>query len=125
MNATPDSKTKTTVSRLKQITAQGGVPELPDNPAPYLVDWLFEIGPSSGDGAIGFPDLTAWQDITGVELTPWEARTLRRLSVEYLHQQYQSRDPGCPAPFSAKLQAGRERVSKQFEAMAKSLAARK
>lgn len=98
---------------------------MPDNPAPHLVDWLFEIGPATGEHPIGFADLVAWQDITGVELDPWEARTLRRLSAEYLAQRHASRDPGAPPPYSAGVQARRDLVAKQFATMASALAARK
>ena len=100
---------------------QGRVAEFPSNPAPYLVEWLFEIGPSTGDGILAMSELAAWENITGIELSRWEARTLRRLSGDYLHQRQESREPGCPAPYSASREASRSMVTRQFAAMAKAI----
>ncbi|CAD7335322.1 hypothetical protein FIM10_02160 [Sphingomonadales bacterium 56] len=98
-------------------------PLLPPNPAPYLTEWLFDAGPSSpagmGDAVLGWTDLHAWQSITGIELQPWEARTLRRLSRDYLNQLHEAKKPGCSAPYDeAEQQAqNRDRVADQFKAM--------
>ena len=98
---------------------------LPPNPAPYLIDWLLEIGPTepAGMGAapISFGSMLDWQDIMGVELEPWEAQTLRRLSVDYVNEQYHARDKDRPAPYSAFLsgdvQANRQRVDDKLRAL--------
>lgn len=94
---------------------------LPDNPAPYLTDWLFEIGPTSingmGEGPIGWQDLTAWESLTGIELDAWEAKTLRRLSLAYLGQKIESREPDCPAPYIGLDDSNRERVSRKVGAI--------
>ena len=107
---------------------EGTSPLLPSNPLPYLTDWLFEIGPSvaagMGEGPIGFRDLVAWQEIMGVELQPWEARVLLRLSGEYLGEKHRARKPDCPAPYTGERevqQVARDRVAEQFKAMARAL----
>ena len=43
--------------------------------------------------------MAAWQQISGVELLPWEAKTLRRLSNDYADQAHKSRKADCFAPF--------------------------
>lgn len=108
---------------------KGIKPALPENPAPYLTDWLFEIGPgvSSGNGLveIGWNTLTEWQRIMGVELLPWEARILRQLSREYVGQWYDSRKPDCPAPYAGtkgQIAANRENVAHQVRAMFRAVA---
>lgn len=65
------------------------VPDLPPVDAGgYLVAYLFEVGPvaSSGMGVAPVPyqELVAWQQGVGLSLSPWEFRTLRMLSVEYV-----------------------------------------
>tara|TARA_R110002072_G_scaffold38314_4_gene110916 strand:+ start:18670 stop:19011 length:342 start_codon:yes stop_codon:yes gene_type:complete len=96
-------------------------PLLPSNPANYLTDWLFEIGPTIGEGLVGYQDMAAWQRISGVELMPWEARTLRRLSAEYSAERYRARKANCPPPYSEQPAAVRDRVTEQFAAMMQAL----
>jgi hypothetical protein len=82
----------------------GIVPLLPDNPAEYLTDWLFEIGPGGGmDGPLGWQEMAAWEHLTGIELDPWEARTLRELSAEYLHERQEARKPDRLPPYTDKI----------------------
>jgi hypothetical protein len=73
----------------------------------YLVGYLFEIGPvvpaGMGNGPISFSEIDAWVGITGRDLSPWEARILRELSIVYLNQQALSEKPDCPAPFCGSL----------------------
>ena len=100
LHAIPEKQEGDALTRLEQMKAKGEVPLLPPNPAPYLTDWLFEIGPSSGDGAISFGDLAAWQGIVGVDLKPWEAKLIRRLSGVYLGTLRGTRKPDCPPPYT-------------------------
>lgn len=70
----------------------------------YLIDILFEIGPikpagMGGATAISDLDLQAWQANQSITLTPWEARTIRRLSREYAAMLVDASDANCPAPY--------------------------
>lgn len=94
-------------------------PPSPPNPAPYLTDWLFEIGPMTGGDVIGWLDLTAWQRITGIELTPWEARLIRRLSGEYALECLAARKPDRLMPYSG----ARDEIAARREALAAKVAA--
>lgn len=89
---------------------------LPDNPAPYLTNWLFEIGPVEGDGPISWQAMAAWEGVSGIELDPWEARTIRRLSAEYLSEYHQAKRRDRPAPYGEEQLSG-DRVADQFRAM--------
>ena len=99
---------------------------LPDNPAPYLVEWLMEIGPTvptgAGEGPIGYRDMLAWSQITGIELEPWEARLLRSLSAAFVGERYRARKPGCPSPMDDDPEVVQARVDQQFANMFKSFA---
>lgn len=98
---------------------------LPDNPVPHLVEWLFEIGPteptSMGDAPLSWREIDAWCARTGIDLDPWESRTIRRLSAAFVGERYKARKPDCPAPWSAAAvvdEAAQEaRVTAQFKAM--------
>lgn len=74
-----------------------------------------------GSGPIGWEALAAWSAMTGVELDPWEARTIRRLSKAFVAEQFDARKPSCPAPFDGNeaesVEARRDRVTAQFKAM--------
>lgn len=100
----------------------GDAPLFPRNPAAYLTEWLFEIGPSvagtMGESPLGYRDFAAWQEISGVALMPWEARILRRLSGDYLGQRHRAEEPACPAPYAGEIDdiaANRARVSQQIK----------
>lgn len=69
----------------------------------YLIDYLYEFGPSMpagmGSGPVTFAEMEAWERKAGVELAPWEARLLRRLSGDYLAESHRATKPNCPPPF--------------------------
>ncbi|WP_395391554.1 hypothetical protein WBP07_12880 [Novosphingobium sp. BL-8A] len=99
------------------MRGQGREPVLPFNPAPYLTDWLLEIGPAApgGESAFGFHEMVAWSHLIGVHLSPWEARTLRRLSRAFVNQAAEARDPACMEPrLKADQDSARKRVDEQF-----------
>lgn len=98
-----------------------GIPlDLPENPAPYLVNWLMEVGPVGSGGMgpvpIGWADIQTWQTLTAVDLDPWEARTLVRLSRDFVAEMERAKDPACTAPHSTGL-TNEQAVTDQFRAM--------
>lgn len=97
--------------------------DLPENPAPYITDWLMEIGPlvsgGMGEAPVGWQDMAAWSEMIGVELDPWEARSIRRLSRVFMSQRHDARKPDCPPPFSPtrdQVESRREIVARKVEA---------
>lgn len=86
---------------------------LPHNPMPYLVSWWLEIGPMHNEGPIDWQEMQAWQHATGIELSPWEALMIRRLSIEYLNMKHEARKPDCPPPHieQSTIAARRDRVA--------------
>lgn len=72
---------------------------MPDCAAQHLIEYLFEIGPSKGGEILPHSEIESWQSNTGIDLSAWEARTIRVLSSEYLKQQQTSKAPDCPAPY--------------------------
>jgi len=92
-----------TRSRQKRLAASGIPIALPLNPWPAMVRHLLDIGPiiSTGQGAVevSWRDLAEWQRGAGLQLSPWRARLLRRLSREYLDELHLARSPERAAPW--------------------------
>jgi hypothetical protein len=111
----PDEKTKRaktadpvkTLSRLDQMKRDGVVPAMPFNPAPHILSRLIEIGltESNGMGAtpLSWREINEWQRAMSIELAPWEARLIRRLSVEYLTEGRRAESENCPPPWRAEV----------------------
>lgn len=80
----------------------------PDMPpldgADYIINHLFDVGPvvNTGMGCIALRSehLLAWQQETGIRLSGWEARTLRRLSNEYMGESRRAEKRGCQPPWA-------------------------
>lgn len=71
----------------------------------YLIEYLSEMGPCNESG-MGLTPLThlemrAWQQNSGIDLTPWEVRALRRASVAFRNQTHKARDRNAPPPFDS------------------------
>lgn len=85
----------------------GAAIAMPPNPAPHLVGWLTEMGitESTGMGPVplSWREISEWQRNTGVELKPWEARLIRKLSLAYLSQSHEAESETCPPPWRAEV----------------------
>lgn len=110
------------ISRLAKMQEEGAEPTFPPNSAPYLVEYMMEIGPVEAGGMeaspIGWSTIKDWQQLTGVQLEPWQARLIRRLSISYLDQSRKARAPECPSPWIADLQGQRASVDAKLRARA-------
>lgn len=138
LNAAPEAKAPAKVPkgwkapppvpRIKRMKADGLDIPLPENPLPYITAWLMEAGPVSANGMGSAPldwrEIAAWQDLTGADLTAWEARTLRRLSRDFHDQMHKAKEPTCPPPFTTAARND-DAVTKQFAEMFRRMAANK
>ena len=73
---------------------------MPECDARYLIDYLYEIGPTQGEAPLSHAELQAWQQNIGITLQQWELRLLKRLSLEYLGSWREATDPDCPPPWA-------------------------
>lgn len=94
---------------------------VPPNPAPHIVDWLMDIGPTAPDAApLSWRDIAAWQSITGIELEPWEGRLIRRLSGDFAAMRLKAEKSECPPPWTGSdedIASNRNRVAMKVKAM--------
>jgi hypothetical protein len=95
------------ISRLDEMVANKVTPPLPPNPMPHLTGWLMQLGivEAAGMGAapVSWTEIEAWQRLTGIRLTPWEASLMRSLSACFLAQKPKSELTTDPAPCSIKV----------------------
>ena len=108
LNAVPEKregdKSKTPyVPRGEKMNAAGMDPGMPPLDAPYLLGYFWEVGPTMpggmGEVPLTFHEIQAWQEQIGIDLQPWEARIIRRLSCEYLNQSNKATKLHCEAPW--------------------------
>lgn len=88
----------------------------------YLVEILFEVGPSlptgmGGHRPIGELDLAAWMFNQGVRLSPWESRAIRQISREYAAMLSEAVEPNTPPPWVDPNIMSEERRDKIAKAM--------
>ena len=106
LNTAPrDKKGKPTKTRRERLKADGKSPSSPPIPfAAYLVDYLLDAGTFSTSGMGRTPlshiEIRAWQQNVGLDLSPWEASTLRILSVEYVASAQAAEEPDCKPPLA-------------------------
>lgn len=96
------------LSRRERIERDGGEIEMPPfDDGEYLIGYLYELGPTAaagmGAGPVTFAEMAAWQAARGFELEPWEARLLRRLSVDYLAESHRATERNCPPPWGGSV----------------------
>jgi hypothetical protein len=88
---------------------------LPECSTPFLVERLLEIGPvlagPMGSAAFSWRDLQAWQECTGIQLPPWQARMLVDLSREYAAFIQTAEKQDCPPPWSEPPLTEDKRIS--------------
>jgi hypothetical protein len=103
-------------SRIKALEQIGiDEPEMPACDAHYLIDYLYEVGPTQGDVPLSHAEILAWQQNIGITLQPWELRFIKRLSVEYLGAWQQAAELNCPVPWAAAPYA---KIDARIKAMA-------
>jgi len=67
----------------------------------YLLDYLFELGPTKGEHPLDGSELVAWERLLGIEWQPYESRLLLRMSRAYLAEMHNASKPDAPPPWAA------------------------
>jgi hypothetical protein len=95
------------LSRIDDLKRKKINPPMPPSPAPHIIDRLVEIGLTEaagmGSGPLSWREIAAWQENTSVQLEPWEARLIRRLSSAYLAEGRRAESENCPPPWRAPV----------------------
>lgn len=61
----------------------------------YLIEILFQVGPTKGEMPLCEGDLEPWERRRGIELAPWQADLLVDLSRAYMAESHAARDWGA------------------------------
>ena len=114
--AKPDADTEL-LTRLQRMAIDDLTPDFPPIRTPWVIDWLMEVGPTDpgamGAVPISWGSISQWQQCMGLDLPPWLARLLRRLSVEFVAETVRAREPDCPPPWTATSVLNRDEVSRK------------
>jgi hypothetical protein len=75
-------------TRAEQVEEDGGSIELPEQTAPYLLDYLQRLGVyvygAMGPVPLSAAEIRAWCEGSGIALRPWEFEALRAASRAYV-----------------------------------------
>lgn len=116
LNTVPEKKE---LSRLEQMRNDGVDPPMPECEAIYLAEYLWQAGPTEvggmGPAPLSHEEIAAWQANTGIDLTSWEARMLRALSLVYLNESHEAKKPARPQPWMQVLEIDRELVARKIK----------
>lgn len=79
---------------------------MPDpGPAGYMIEHLMDAGPALHTGMgpvpLSWVEIESWQRGAGIALTPWEAQTMRRMSLAYVSEQHAAQETDAPPPYAA------------------------
>ncbi len=127
-----NTKAQQTPSRLQKSRSElgdvGYMPDMPDvEGLENVIDYFFECGPalfgSSGPLPLSHCEIAAWKENTGRELSPWEAKLLRQMSIEFVDWSAKAKDPSCLSPIAEpELTAeARDNVSQRVSSFFKGL----
>ncbi len=109
---------------------RGEHPLLPPVAHRHLIGWWLEIGPTApggmGDAPLPIAQIRNDMEALGVDLAPWEARAIRRMSREFLSQQHEARKPHCLPPYTASEEQAqvKDKVAEQFKGLISAFNAR-
>ena len=120
INATPNGEGHK--PRIEFFESQNLAAEMPECDADYILTYLFELGISIGDQALTHSEIQNWQLNTGVELNAFEARTLKKLSENYLSESHKAKAEDAETPW---IDAPRYMSVSYFKSMKAKAALRK
>jgi hypothetical protein len=96
LDAVPD---ESKISRRDSFEKDGLEIVFPEVTAYHIIEYLFEIGISIGEHAITFNEIESWQRLSGIELQPFEARFIKKLSEAYLSAAREAADKDAESPW--------------------------
>lgn len=83
----------------------------------YVVDLMFDVvGHNGGLIQLDMQEIEAWSHMSGIDLTAWEASTIRNMSRAYVVQFNRSNDSMESPPYYED--SGKVDVSAKFKALA-------
>jgi len=100
LNAVPNEKKKTRRELFDDEEIDVG--RMPQCDAFFIIEYLFDVGITLGENSLTHSEIRAWVENTGINLLPWQAKFMKRLSVAYLNACHESKETELPAPFNTE-----------------------
>lgn len=120
----PDGTELKLPPRIDAYKDDRGIPRPPMPPvtAMHIFEWLMEVGPTDsgamGRGPVSWSAIRDWKEATFQPLSAWEARLLRKMSVEFLTESHLAEEASRPAPWTqAPAEIDREANERQLRAV--------
>lgn len=82
---------------IEEVLGEVEAPHVPEGL--YLIEILFKVGPTRGDGPLYEEHLQPWEQRRGIQLEPWQADLLLELSQKYLVESHDARDWNALPPW--------------------------
>lgn len=124
-NNVSDGEAPEPITRLAEMEARGAIPVMPPLSAPHIIAYLMDVGPVEPAGmdvaAVGWSTIHNWRLETATPLPPWQARLIRRLSIDYVIEMRRARDPECQPPWVPSTQERRATVDAKLRARVRQL----
>ena len=106
---------KTRLEKLKaQDSQQINMPTLGE--VAYVADFASDIGIARAE-PVGWVEIAAYESLIGCKLTPWESRTIRKMSLAYVDQAYKSIESSCLPPHYTDNRTDAERRAQVDESI--------
>lgn len=74
----------------------------------YIADMASEVG-IARQTPVDWSEIEAYNRLSGVGITPWEARVIRKMSLAYVDQAIKSVEPHCLPPHYTDNRTDEER----------------
>jgi len=102
---------------MQRMAVDDLTPDMPPIRTPWIIDHLMELGTSEagvmGAVPISWASIDHWQRCSGIDLPPWIARLLRRLSIDFVAETVRACELDCPPPWAVTSSLNRDEVSRK------------
>lgn len=85
----------------------------------YMVDILFQIGPTKAEGPLDESVLEPWERRRGIELAPWQADAIVMMSRAYMSETHRATQQNAPPPWEPAVRMWQWVQGKKAENAAK------
>lgn len=110
--------------RPRRLTLNAQSPHLdypPIDEGGYLIEWLADAGwcqwTDGGATELAWREIQSWDQLTGSEISAWEARALRMMSAAYAQSANAAREQSCLPPWPEVEELAPGEIARRRKAM--------
>lgn len=102
---------------VEEVLEQAPMPDI--GTGKFLVDILFQVGPTKADGPLEESALEPWERRRGIELLPWHADAILTMSRAYMAESHAAKSVSAPPPWPPAVRMWQWVQGKKAESAAK------